>query len=363
METQLKQHQNVMLQYNCFLKQTFYVPDCYLHVWSKSLKEANHFTMPWYQRTHRLTGVPPGVSAAIFAIQSLRYHDIIKELHCQQTIYVPNCYVWSKSLKEANHFTMPWYQRTHRLTGVSPGVSAVIFAIQSLRYQDIIKELHCQQTIYVPNCYVWSKSLKEANHFTMPWYQRTHRLTGMSPGVSAAIFAIQSLRYHDIIKELHCQQTIYVPNCYVWSKSLKEANHFTMPWYQRTHRLTGVSPGVSAAIFAIQSLRYHDNIVMYWVSHWRKQTTSQSQEKIERFQIWKCIGYWLVLYWKNNGKSTKTPTLDKEIHFPTLVSQKLKTQGWKVIFALPSLVIYEKVQHGKHKTPRLEGHILYYQVC
>ena len=26
-------------------------------------------------------GVPPGVSAAIFAFQSLRYHDIIKELY------------------------------------------------------------------------------------------------------------------------------------------------------------------------------------------------------------------------------------------------------------------------------------------
>ena len=77
----------------------------------------------------------------------------------------------------------------------------------------------------------------------------------------------------------------------------------------------------------------------------------QAQEKIERFQIWKCIGYWLVLYWKNNGKSTKTPTLDKEIHFPTLVSQKLKTQGWKVIFALPS---------STWETWNSKGHSIFY---
>ena len=50
--------------------------------------------------------MPPGVSAAIFAFQSLRYHDIIKELHCQETFYTPNCYVWGESLKEANHFTL-----------------------------------------------------------------------------------------------------------------------------------------------------------------------------------------------------------------------------------------------------------------
>ena len=55
-------------------------------VWSESPKEANYFTMPWYRRTHRLTGVPPGVFAAIFALQSLRYHDIIKELY---PFYIP----------------------------------------------------------------------------------------------------------------------------------------------------------------------------------------------------------------------------------------------------------------------------------
>ena len=212
--------------------------------------------MPWYQRTHRLTGVPPGVPAAIYALWSLRYHGIIKELHCQETFYVPNCYVWSNSPKEANDFTMPWYQRTHRLMGVPPGVPAAIYALRSLRYHLIIKELHCQQTFYVPNCYVRSKSLQKANYFTMPWYHRTHRLTGVPPGVPAAIYALWSLRYHGIVKELHCQETFYVPNCYVWSNSPKEANDFTMPWYQRTHRLTGVPPGVSAAIFALQSLRY-----------------------------------------------------------------------------------------------------------
>ena len=134
----------------------------------------------------------------------LRYHDIIKELHCQETFYTPNCYVWSESLKGANHFTMSRYQRTHRHTGVPPGVSAAIIAFQSLRYRDIIKELHCQETFYTPNCYVWSESLKEANHFTMAWYQRTHRLTGVPPGVSAAIYLhFRVLRYHDIIKELY----------------------------------------------------------------------------------------------------------------------------------------------------------------
>ena len=58
----------------------------------------------------------------------------------------------------------------------------------------------------------------------------------------------------------------------------------------------------------------------------------------------------------------KTPTLDKEIHFPTLASAKIKIQGGNVIFVLPMLVTYVIVQHRKCKIPRLEGHILDYQV-
>ena len=74
------------------------------------------------------------------------------------------------------------------------------------------------------------------------------------------------------------------------------------------------------------------------------------------------FGNELVIYWYNIGKSMKTPTLDKEIHFPTLASQKIKIQGWNVIFVLPMLVTYVIVQHRKIKIPRLEGHILDYQV-
>ena len=59
----------------------------------------------------------------------------------------------------------------------------------------------------------------------------------------------------------------------------------------------------------------------------------------------------------------KTPTLDKEIHFPTLASRKIKIQGWNVTeFVLPMLVTYVIVQHRKCKIPRLEGHVLDYQV-
>ena len=58
----------------------------------------------------------------------------------------------------------------------------------------------------------------------------------------------------------------------------------------------------------------------------------------------------------------KTPTLDTEIHFLTLASQKIKIQGWNVIFVLPMLATYVIVQHRKSKIPRLEGHILDSQV-
>ena len=58
----------------------------------------------------------------------------------------------------------------------------------------------------------------------------------------------------------------------------------------------------------------------------------------------------------------KTPTLDKEIDLPILASRKIKIQGWNVIFVLPMLVNYVIVQHRKCKIPRLEGHILDYQV-
>ena len=54
----------------------------------------------------------------------------------------------------------------------------------------------------------------------------------------------------------------------------------------------------------------------------------------------------------------KTPTSDKEIHFPTVASQKIKIQGWNVIFVLPMLVTYVIVQHRKCKIPRLEGHFM-----
>ena len=74
------------------------------------------------------------------------------------------------------------------------------------------------------------------------------------------------------------------------------------------------------------------------------------------------FGNELVIYWYNIGKSMKTPTLDKEIHFPTLASQKIKIQGWNVIFVLPMLVTYVIVQHRKCRIPRLEGHMLDYQV-
>ena len=74
------------------------------------------------------------------------------------------------------------------------------------------------------------------------------------------------------------------------------------------------------------------------------------------------FGNELVIYWYNIGKSMKTPTLDKEIHFPTLASQKIKIQGWNVIFVLPMLVTYVIVQHRKSKIPRLKGHISDYQV-
>ena len=74
------------------------------------------------------------------------------------------------------------------------------------------------------------------------------------------------------------------------------------------------------------------------------------------------FGNELVIYWYNIGKAMKTPTLDKEIHFPTLASQKIKIQGWNVIFVLSMLVTYVIVQHRKSKIPRLEGHILDYQV-
>ena len=65
---------------------------------------------------------------------------------------------------------------------------------------------------------------------------------------------------------------------------------------------------------------------------------------------------------ENQWKISKKSNIGKRDTLSNLVSQKLKIQGWKVIFVLPMLVNYVIVQHWKQRNPMLEGYMLYYQV-
>ena len=123
---------------------------------STELKKVNYFVMPWYQKAHRTTGVPPGAPVAL-ALRSLGYHGIIEELPCQDRFYVvlQTCYgwktvvYWTKESQLFHHAMMSKGSQNHgRATWRSCCISTLEFRT-SWRYWRATFILHGCTYIYL----------------------------------------------------------------------------------------------------------------------------------------------------------------------------------------------------------------------
>ena len=131
--------------------------------------------MPWYQKAHRTTGVPPGAPVAL-ALRSLGYHGIIEELPCQDRFYVvlQTCYgwktvvYWTKESQLLHHAMISKSSQNHgRATWCSCCISTSEFRISWHYWKAVLsRQILCSTTdlLWMEDSCLLNSELNDTHH-------------------------------------------------------------------------------------------------------------------------------------------------------------------------------------------------------